>query len=143
MNSTDKPTPPLNLRVKEVYKDYIVMNWDKPNSDGGSEITGYSIEKCTARKSTYMSCGTTNASIRTFKITKLVEGNDYYVRVTAENVIGVSDPTTTGEPIRARLPFGEFNHYPFYRFRVFSFLFVLIQLCFVIRPTRPTNPCVS
>ena len=104
---SDKPTPPLNLRVKEVYKDYIVVNWDTPKSDGGSDITGYTVEKCDARKSTYMACGTTDASTLTLKINKLIEGNEYYVRVCAENAIGVSDPTVTEDPIKARLPFGK------------------------------------
>ena len=97
----------MNLRVKEVYKDYIVVIWDEPKSDGGSEITGYNVEKCDARKATYMSSGTTDAKTRSMKVSKLVEGNEYYIRVSAENDIGTSDPTTTEEPVKARLPFGK------------------------------------
>ena len=35
----------------------------------------------------------------------MIEGNEYYFRVCAENCIGASDWTTTTEPIKARLPF--------------------------------------
>ena len=39
----DKPTVPLNVRAKEVYKNYIVVTWDVPQSDGGAPITGYKV----------------------------------------------------------------------------------------------------
>lgn len=30
--------------VKEVGKDFVVMSWQAPTSDGGAPITGYNIE---------------------------------------------------------------------------------------------------
>ena len=83
------------------------MMWDLPQSDGGSDLTGYTIQKRDAKKSTYISCGNNDAGSRTCKVAKLTEGNEYYIRVCAENVIGISDPTENEEPIMARLPFGK------------------------------------
>ena len=40
-----------------------------------------------------------------FQISKLVEGNEYLFRISAENAIGASDWTTTNEAVKARLPF--------------------------------------
>ena len=40
-----------------------------------------------------------------FQVDKLIEGNDYFFRVCAENSIGASDWTTTDDAITARLPF--------------------------------------
>ena len=34
-----KPSPPRNVRIKEVYKDYIIIEWDTPEKDGGESIT--------------------------------------------------------------------------------------------------------
>ena len=52
--STDKPSPPLNVRAKEVYKDYIVVTWDVPESDGGAPITGYRVKLDSVYRSSYI-----------------------------------------------------------------------------------------
>ena len=39
----DVPSRPLNVRAKEVNKNYIVVTWDAPDSDGGSPITEYKV----------------------------------------------------------------------------------------------------
>lgn len=104
----DKPSPPANFRVKEVFKDYVVVAWDAPESDGGSPITGYTVEKRDARKTTSVKAGTVGADTFELKVTKLVEGNEYVFQVCAENEIGLSEPTTM-EPVKARLPFGKFS----------------------------------
>ncbi len=106
-NASDKPGPPRNLRIKEVNKDYLVIAWDAPESDGGERITGYTIEKRDARKTNYISSGSVDGDSLEFKVTKLIEGNEYYVRVSSENKIGQSEPAETSEPVKARLPFGR------------------------------------
>ena len=101
----DVPTVPVNLKVKEIYKDYIVMTWEAPKDDGGSPITGYTIEKKDTRKTSFMSAGSTDGSTYEFKITKLVEGNEYDIQVCAVNAIGDGPFAKTDEPVKARLPF--------------------------------------
>ena len=39
------PSEPRNVRVIEVYKDFMIVAWELPETDGGSEITGYQVEK--------------------------------------------------------------------------------------------------
>ncbi len=46
----DKPSPPRNLRVTDVSKDYISLAWDVPEFDGGSPIKGYNIEKADTKR---------------------------------------------------------------------------------------------
>jgi hypothetical protein len=103
----DKPSSPLKLRVKEVSKDYVVVAWDVPENDGGSPITGYTVEKKDVKKTSFMNAGRVDANSLEMKVNKLVEGNEYYFRVAAENAIGESDWATMDEPVKARLPFGE------------------------------------
>ena len=42
---SDKPSPPSNLRVTDIWKDYMMLVWEPPQADGGSPITGYTIEQ--------------------------------------------------------------------------------------------------
>ena len=39
------PTAPQEVRVTEVNKDYVILTWQEPESDGGEEITEYLVEK--------------------------------------------------------------------------------------------------
>ena len=101
----DRPSPPVNLRITDVDKDQVTVTWSEPLSNGGADIERFVVEKKDASKTNYVSAGTTEAEKHELKISKLVEGNEYYFRVCAENCIGASDWTTTDEPIKARLPF--------------------------------------
>ena len=51
--------------------------------------------------------GTTEADLLTIKADKLMEGEEYYFRVVAENAIGVSEPCEMSQPVTAKLPFGK------------------------------------
>ncbi|ELT96017.1 hypothetical protein CAPTEDRAFT_139759 [Capitella teleta] len=106
-HTLDKPSPPRDVRVKEVNKDYVVVTWDVPESDGGCPITGYLVEKKDAAKKTYIKADSTDAATLELKVTKLVEGKEYDIRVFAENEIGSSDPAGLPKPVKARLPFGK------------------------------------
>ena len=48
-----------------------------------------------------------DVSERTFKATKLFQGNGYLFRVTAENRVGLGEPAQTEKPTIAKLPYGE------------------------------------
>ena len=93
------------MRATEIYKDYIIVSWDEPESDGGSPLTEYIVEKRDSRKDSFFNAGNTSPDQRHCRVTKLVEGNSYYFNIYAENDIGRSEPAGTSEPIMARLPF--------------------------------------
>jgi len=43
---TDKPARPIGpLKAEEVRANHIKVKWEKPADNGGSEITGYVLEK--------------------------------------------------------------------------------------------------
>ena len=67
------------------------LTWSAPESDGGSPVTGYIIEKYTgtkwirATKKTITECS--------FSFDDLLEGSDNEFRVCAENEAGVGEPS--------------------------------------------------
>lgn len=101
------PLAPKSLRVIEADSSHMVLEWDTPQGDGGSPITGYSIEKRDAKRDEFTHVANVDARTSKFKVTRLFEGTDYYFRVFAENLAGLSPPCTTERPVRAKPPYGK------------------------------------
>ena len=103
----DKPSAPRNVRVTAVSKDSVSLAWDEPAEDGGAPVKRYVVEKADVKRGVYAEVGDAAPDKRQITATKLLEGNDYMFRVAAENDIGQGKPASLGEPITAKLPFGE------------------------------------
>ena len=104
---TDKPSKPNNLHVIEVLKDQIVLAWEPPTSLGNCPLKGYVIEKRDAKRNTWMSVQNVDSATVTFAVQKLLEGNEYFFRVAAENEIGVGEAAELFDGIVAKSPYGE------------------------------------
>jgi len=94
--------------VVECSKDYVDLSWQSPETDGGSAVVQYIIEKrdvTRAAGAMWMVCGTVAASELTMRVGKLLQGNSYMFRVAAENRVGPGPPTELPEPVVARLPY--------------------------------------
>jgi Fibronectin type III domain len=106
----DEPSAPRNLRIKDYWTDYITVLWDGPQSDGGSPLTGYIIEKRDVSRPTWVKAGTVDADCTEFKATNLFEGVEYTFRVYAVNIVGPSrEPAVLDRPCKAKMPFGELS----------------------------------
>jgi hypothetical protein len=105
---SDKPSPPRDLKVTEVQREAISVAWEKPEDDGGSPITQYILEKRDAKKTTWSSAGKAKPTELAQTISKLIEGNEYFIRVIAENEIGQSEPCELKDPVKAKSQFGEY-----------------------------------
>jgi len=102
-------------------KDYVDLLWQCPETDGGSAVVQYIVEKrdvtrvAAAGGGMWMVCGTVSASELSIRVGKLLQGNSYLFRVSAENRVGPGPHTELPEPIVARLPYGTsaqcFNTY--------------------------------
>ena len=105
----DRPGPPVGpLTYTQVSAEGITLNWKTPLDDGGSEISGYIIEKAEAVAVTGTEnwrplpgfCPATSFTVKT----GLEEGKRYVFRVRSENMYGLSEPLT-GAPVAAKSPF--------------------------------------
>ena len=102
---TDKPSPPRELTVVAMTSDSGDITWVEPEDNGGSEITGYIIEKKDVSRRSWQDGG--KCTEMHFTVPKLIEGNQYLFRVSAENQYGVSDPVELAEPVTAKNAYGE------------------------------------
>lgn len=100
----DRPGPPDGpLEVKGVRAEKCYLHWNHPSHDGGASISHYIIEK---RETSRLSWTVVEPKIQaiSYKVTKLLPGNEYIFRVTAVNKYGVGEPLES-EPVIARNPF--------------------------------------
>ncbi|ELT96015.1 hypothetical protein CAPTEDRAFT_56090, partial [Capitella teleta] len=96
----DKPSPPMNLTVTDFSEATISLKWDLPEDDGGSEITGYVIEKRESNKRTWTKVSeTTDMELTCSELTK---NSQYIFRVAAQNESGVSEFVALTQPITAK-----------------------------------------
>ena len=104
----DEPMAPKNLHVKEYWTDYILVAWEPPESDGGSPLISYVVEKREASRPTWSKVSILPADVTVCKATNLFEGSDYYFRVFAENQVGMSlKAAELSTPCKAKMPFGK------------------------------------
>jgi len=102
---SDKPTPPRNLAVTAITAETADLQWEVPESDGGSAITHYVVEKRDVQKKTWQEVG--KPTELTTHVADLHDQNQYLFRVSAANQYGVSDPVELAEPVTAKNPFSK------------------------------------
>ena len=100
----DKPSVPRNLKVKTSGKEFITVQWDEPEDDGGCKITGYEVEKRDTARTAFTTAGNAGADERELSVKRLLEGNQYIIHVRAVNEVGQSEAAEIG-PVTAKLPF--------------------------------------
>ena len=98
----DPPSPPENLNAENVTKTSATLVWDRPESDGGSPITGYILEKLTFSRWTKVTKKPTPDLY--FSVSDLVENEEYEFRVMAVNDAGTSKASETVRFV-AKLPY--------------------------------------
>ena len=101
----DKPSAPRNLKVTDVTKETAGLTWEPSESDGGTPIKEYTIEKRDASRNNWIGIGRVKPDTTSFTACKLWEGCDYFFRVAAENPVGVSDFAELPKPVTAKLPY--------------------------------------
>lgn len=54
VSSADKPGPPQNIKLVDVWGFNVALEWTPPQDDGNAQILGYTVQK--ADKKTMVSC---------------------------------------------------------------------------------------
>uniref|UniRef100_A0A3P9HGK5 Titin n=1 Tax=Oryzias latipes TaxID=8090 RepID=A0A3P9HGK5_ORYLA len=99
-----EPGPPGTPFVSSYTKDYMVVEWHKPPSDGGSSILGYHLERKEKNSILWTKVNKIECKATMFKVTKLLKGNEYIFRVMAVNKYGEGEPLESA-PVVMKNPF--------------------------------------
>uniref|UniRef100_A0A8C1MXP5 Titin n=1 Tax=Cyprinus carpio TaxID=7962 RepID=A0A8C1MXP5_CYPCA len=87
----DKPGPSAGpLSVTGLTAEECTLSWGPPQEIGGSEITHYVVQK---RETSRLAWTLVHGEVKTitFKVTKLLKGNEYIFRVLAVNKFGLGE----------------------------------------------------
>nr|XP_035136599.2 immunoglobulin-like and fibronectin type III domain-containing protein 1 isoform X1 [Callithrix jacchus]XP_054103972.1 immunoglobulin-like and fibronectin type III domain-containing protein 1 isoform X1 [Callithrix jacchus]XP_054103973.1 immunoglobulin-like and fibronectin type III domain-containing protein 1 isoform X1 [Callithrix jacchus] len=95
------PGPVRNLQVTDTSNTSITLSWAGPDAQDGDEAQGYIVELCGSDSLQWLPChvGTVPATTYTAKGLRPREG--YFVRVTAVNEGGQSQPTALDTLVQA------------------------------------------
>uniref|UniRef100_A0A665T3N5 Fibronectin type-III domain-containing protein n=1 Tax=Echeneis naucrates TaxID=173247 RepID=A0A665T3N5_ECHNA len=110
--SPDVPSEPLNCRINKTNKDCMFVAWDKPETDGGSPITGYYIERKERNSLLWVKANDTVVRTTEYPCAGLIEGLEYTFRVSAINRAGQGKPSKKTDFVTARTPVGMFASKP-------------------------------
>ncbi|XP_014667689.1 PREDICTED: twitchin-like isoform X2 [Priapulus caudatus] len=99
----DVPKKPRNLQILDVQADNVTISWEPPVDDGGTDITGYIIEKNNIKEPKVWVKVSATKSLK-FTVLNLIEGDEYHFRIFATNKIGPSEPLMTEKPVKCKRP---------------------------------------
>jgi len=104
---TDPPGPPSAPTASDVTKDSCTLTWRAPESDGGTEIIGYHVERCLGQSSRWIRITKDPVKELTFPVKELIEDNVYEFRIYAVNKVGDGPVGPSSEPVTAKDPWGK------------------------------------
>ncbi|XP_019738882.1 myosin-binding protein C, fast-type-like [Hippocampus comes] len=86
----EKPAPPLNVRVTDVWGFNAALEWAPPTDDGNCEVSGYTIQKADMKTKEWFTVYEHNKRTHC-TVSDLIMGNEYMFRVYSENMCGLSE----------------------------------------------------
>ncbi|XP_038839590.1 titin-like [Salvelinus namaycush] len=98
------PAAPTDVEITSISSETMTICWKRPESDGGSSISGYVIEKREKSGLRWVQVNTKPVNDLRVKASNLCEGCEYEYRVYAENVAGLSPPSIPCKLTKAEDP---------------------------------------
>ncbi|XP_068606483.1 myosin binding protein Ca [Brachionichthys hirsutus] len=109
----EKPGPPLQVHVAEVWGFNVALEWKPPKDDGNCEIIGYTIQKADMKAKEWFTVYEHNRR-PSCTVSDLIMGNEYSFRVFSENICGLGDEPGVGKKTAVIMKTGlSYNPPPF------------------------------
>uniref|UniRef100_A0A3Q3XGF5 Fibronectin type-III domain-containing protein n=1 Tax=Mola mola TaxID=94237 RepID=A0A3Q3XGF5_MOLML len=97
-----------NLQVVDTADGEVSLAWEEPESDGGSKVIGYVVERRDVKRKTW-TLATDHAESPECTVTGLQRDSMYLFRVSARNRVGNGPMVGTDKPVQAKNKFGKSN----------------------------------
>uniref|UniRef100_A0A3P8NZZ3 Uncharacterized protein n=1 Tax=Astatotilapia calliptera TaxID=8154 RepID=A0A3P8NZZ3_ASTCA len=97
------PSAPGKPQSYDTSEDAVTLGWTMPLTDGGSQITGYIIER-RHKGGKWIRVNKTPCKDLRYRVLGLYEGSEYEFRVFAENIAGFSGPSPVSDPCKPCRP---------------------------------------
>lgn len=91
-----------DLRVTDTSNTSITVSWTGPDTQDGDEAQGYVVELCGSDSLQWSPCHSGTLAATTFTAKGLRPQEGYYVRVTAVNAGGRSQPVALDTLVHAK-----------------------------------------
>uniref|UniRef100_A0A8C9T1W1 Titin-like n=1 Tax=Scleropages formosus TaxID=113540 RepID=A0A8C9T1W1_SCLFO len=98
------PTGPVRFNVTNITSNSMTVCWAAPETDGGSEIITYIIEKKDRTGIRWTKCNRQKVTDVCFRVMGLSEDHEYEFRVSAENAAGDGEPSLPTSYYKASNP---------------------------------------
>ena len=108
-HSFEAPSHPGKPHTSDIAEDAVTVGWTMPLADGGSQITGYLIERRHIGGK-WIRVNKTPCKDLRYRVLGLFEGNNYEFRVFAENIAGYSGPSPVSDPCKPCRPITVPSH---------------------------------
>ncbi|XP_017752086.1 PREDICTED: immunoglobulin-like and fibronectin type III domain-containing protein 1 [Rhinopithecus bieti] len=95
------PGPVRNLQVTDTSNTSLTLSWAGPDTNDGDEAQGYVVELCGSDSLQWFPCHAGTVPVTSYTAKGLRPGEGYFVRVTAVNEGGQSQPTALDTLVQA------------------------------------------
>lgn len=92
--------------MTEVGGDFVNLEWERPEKDGGARIQGYWIDKREVGGTAWVRVNAIICQPTQINISNLIEDRQYEFRVFAQNEAGLSEPSMNSSSIKIKDPKG-------------------------------------
>uniref|UniRef100_A0A3P9PW95 Titin n=1 Tax=Poecilia reticulata TaxID=8081 RepID=A0A3P9PW95_POERE len=82
----------------------MTITWSAPETDGGTEIISYIVEKKDRAGIKWTRCNRQKITDLSYRVTGLTTGHEYEFRVSAENIVGPGEPSLPSSYYKASDP---------------------------------------
>ena len=115
----DPPGPPSKPKVTDITRDSCKLSWRAPEENGGNPVIGYHVERTCCDVIRWFRVNQDVVQDVTYTATNLMEGTEYFFRISAVNAAATGPAGEKSDRILAKDPWGVKREFTTLKLKVF------------------------